>query len=65
MKKVLKIEGMHCKSCAILINSELEDIGVKSNIDYKSGKAEIEFDEDKISENQIKDAIKKEGYKVV
>ncbi|MBU0460349.1 MAG: cation transporter [Nanoarchaeota archaeon] len=61
----LKIKGMHCNSCAMLIADALEDLGVKkSKIDAKSGKAVIEFDEKKITAEKIKQAIKKEGYKV-
>lgn len=65
MKKILKINGMHCKSCSMLIKSELEDAGVKSDINYESGKAEIEFDESKISLEKIKTIIKRAGYLAV
>ena len=53
MKKILKIKGMHCKSCEMLIKSELEDIGVKAEIEYSSGKAIVEFDESKTSLGKI------------
>lgn len=62
MKKALKIKGMHCKNCEMLIKSGLEDIGVKAEVEYISGKAVVEFDESKISFEKIKEAIKKEGY---
>lgn len=62
MKKLnLTIKGMHCASCSKLIQSELEDKGIKAQV-QESGKASIEFDEKKISEQQIKDIIKKLGY---
>jgi len=61
MKKILKIKGMHCKSCEALIKSDLKDIGVNSEIDYKSGKAVIEFDESKINLEKIKEIISKAG----
>jgi copper chaperone len=64
MKINLKIKGMHCKSCKMLIEDALEDLGVKSNVDNEKGTATIEFDESKITEEKIKDAIKKEGYQV-
>jgi len=66
MKKInLKIKGMHCQSCAMLIADALEDLGVsKSNIDSKTGTAIIEFDEKKITEEKIKEAIEKENYRV-
>lgn len=62
MKKInLNITGMHCKSCGMLIKSELEDIGVKAEIN-NDGKAKMEFDEKNISEKEIEGVIKKLGY---
>lgn len=62
MKKTLKISGMHCTSCSKLVESELEDNGVSSKVDFASGKAIIDFDEKKISEDKIKSLIKGLGY---
>lgn len=65
MKTHLKIEGMHCKSCEVLIADVLNELGVKSSkIDSKKGMAEIEFDEHKVSKDMIRKAIEKEGYRV-
>ena len=62
----LKIKGMHCNSCNILISDALADIGVKKcAVDVKKGTAIIAFDENKLTTEQIKSAIKKEGYDVV
>ena len=51
IKKKLKIEGMHCASCAMNIDFDLEDLdGVKSsNTNYAKSETEVEFDEDKIN----------------
>jgi copper chaperone CopZ len=65
MKKIkLDIKGMHCSSCAMNIDFDLEDIdGVKSaKTSYAKQVTEVEFDEDKIKEKDIKDQIKKTGY---
>ncbi|MBP9719057.1 MAG: heavy-metal-associated domain-containing protein [Candidatus Levybacteria bacterium] len=65
MKKlVLKIKGMHCGSCAMSIDGDLEDTeGVKaSNTSYAKQETEVEFDEKKIDEEKIKDIIKSTGY---
>ncbi len=66
-KKKLKIEGMHCSSCAMLIDGDLEDLeGVKSaNTNYAKGETEVEIDEDKLSDKEIIDAIKKIGYTAI
>ena len=64
MKKILKIEGMHCSSCAFGVEMLLNTKGVKSKVDFDSKKAEIEFDESKTSIEEIKKEIEKSGYKV-
>ena len=62
MKKInLKIKGMHCSSCAKLIVSELEDKVAKLKVE-DNGNASVEFDEKRITEQQIKDIIKELGY---
>ncbi len=64
MKIDLKINGVHCESCAKLIESELENDVKKIKIDMKKGKAEIDFDESRISEKDVKEKIKSLGYGV-
>jgi copper chaperone len=64
MIKTIHISGMHCPSCSMLITDVLKDKGVKANISHETGKAEIEFDESKISEKKIKQLIETEGYEV-
>ena len=65
MKKILKIKGMHCKSCKMLIEDSLEEIDVKSNVNYEKGSVEVEFDENKVSLDKIKKQIEQEGDYVV
>ena len=64
MKKILKIEGMHCSSCALGVEILLNTKGVKGKVDFNSKKAEIEFDQNKISIEEVKKEIEKAGYKV-
>ena len=67
MKKKLKIDGMHCSSCAMSIDFDLEDLeGIKlTKTSYAKEECEIEFDEEKINEQRIVQTIKKTGYTVV
>lgn len=60
----LKISGMHCSSCAMSIDMDLEDLdGVKNvSTNYAKEITEIEFDEEKIALNEIREQIKKTGY---
>lgn len=64
IKKKLKIEGMHCSSCAMNIDFDLEDLeGVKtSKTSYAKQESEVEYDEDKIKFDEVVGQIKKTGY---
>ena len=64
MKKILKIEGMHCGGCATSLETLLNMKGVKAKVDFNSKKAEVEFDSNKINIKQIKKEIENAGYKV-
>lgn len=60
----LKIEGMFCTSCAMLIDGDLEEIeGVKSaKTNYHKQSCAVEFDLDKVEIDQILQTVKKTGY---
>ena len=64
IKKIFRISGMHCTSCAMNIDGELEDTeGIKeSNTNYAKSKTEVEFDPEKINDKEIAEIIKKVGY---
>ena len=67
MKKLkFKINGMHCSSCAMSIDFDLEDLdGVKSaKTSYAKQETEVEFEEEKISEEDVEKQINKTGYKI-
>lgn len=65
-KVTLKIEGMHCTSCAISIDGELEDAGAKeANTNYAKQETEVVFDPQKLSEEKILEIIKKIGYSAI
>lgn len=63
-KKVYKVNGMHCSSCAMTIEWELEDAGVKAKCSYAKQVVEVEFDGEKISDEKIKEVVKKSGYSI-
>jgi copper chaperone CopZ len=63
-KKTYKVEGMHCTSCALVIESDLEDAGVNAKCSYATQLLEAEFDEKKVSEKEIADVVKNAGYKI-
>lgn len=64
VKKKLKIEGMHCSSCAMCIDMDLEDLeGVCfCKTSYAKGETEVEFDCEKLDSEKIVETIIKSGY---
>ena len=67
MKKLtLKIEGMHCGSCAKIIEKALlkEKGIISSNVNFSLEKAYIEYNPQEINEKEVKKLIKKAGYEV-
>ncbi len=65
MQKIkLKVDGMHCTSCAMNIDFDLEDLrGIKSaKTSYAKQICEIEFDEEKLGIEGIIKTIDKTGY---
>lgn len=65
MKKKFNVDGMHCSSCAMNIDFDLEDLaGIKSaKTNYAKQESEVEFDEKKLQVEDIIKTIKKTGYK--
>lgn len=66
IKKILKIEGMHCSSCAMNIDFDLEDMdGVKSaKTSYPKQECEVLFDEEKTDIKVLTQTVEKTGYRV-
>ncbi|HHE31073.1 MAG TPA: copper chaperone [Chlorobaculum parvum] len=66
MKKEIKVGGMHCPSCEILVSEALEALdGVqKAQASHQCGVVEVEYDPAKIDDEVMKRAIEGEGYTV-
>lgn len=60
----IKIGGMHCTSCSLTIDGELEDIaGVfESSTKYASSETVVRFNPSQVSTEQLLDAIIRLGY---
>lgn len=65
-KKKFQILNMHCSSCAMSIDIDLEDLdGVNSSkTSYAKQTCEVEYEEGKVNEKIIIEQIKKTGYSV-
>jgi len=67
IKKTFKIPDMTCSNCAMKLESLEDDLdGVKEiNASYHRLEMVIEFDESKLTDEQIVAAVKKKGYQAV
>ena len=59
----IKIDGMSCGHCIIAVRKELSRLPLKIK-DVSIGSAEIEYDESKVTSDEIKKAIVNSGYSV-
>lgn len=64
LEKTYKIEGMSCQHCVKAVEVELNEIGV-DQIEVEIGSAKVKFDEIKISDKDIVNAIDEAGFKVI
>lgn len=63
--KIFTITGMHCTSCAINIDGELEDIlGVTSATNYQRSETKVTYDEKNVKPKDIINIIGKLNYTV-
>ncbi|MEZ4666489.1 MAG: heavy-metal-associated domain-containing protein [Anaerolineae bacterium] len=65
-KKRFQVQGMHCVACAMTIDGALEDLpGVKSaTANYARQVVDVEYDDQRVTNNQIILAIRNSGYEV-
>jgi len=64
MKLTFRVIGMHCSSCVMRIEGIEDELdGVKRiNASYQKGQMQVEFDDSKVTVEQIIEAVKKKGY---
>lgn len=60
----LSTSGMHCGSCAMLIDMTLGDLDgvIESHTDHASGETSVVYDDERVSMDQIIQAIRGAGY---
>jgi sulfite exporter TauE/SafE/copper chaperone CopZ len=61
-QKIIKIKGMTCNSCAMLIEKTLKDKVSNVSASFSREEVKVDFDENKISEKEIVNEIEKLGY---
>lgn len=63
----IRVEGMHCGGCATSIEKKLKATpGVEAvRVSFEKREAWIKFDDSKVTEAQLREAINSIGYKAV
>ena len=64
MKKTLKIDGMSCNHCVMSVQKNLSKLNL-NELKVNIGSADVDYDENKVTENEIIKAIEESGYKVL
>ena len=66
IKQTLNVIDMHCSNCCMKIESLEDELpGVKSvEASYVKGRVVVEYDEAKITLEQIVEGVKRKGYTV-
>lgn len=64
-KVTLKVEGMSCGHCVNAVETAVRQAGAAGTVDLASGTVTIEYDENAVTLEQLKQAIEDQGYDVV
>ncbi|HEX9092377.1 MAG TPA: heavy-metal-associated domain-containing protein [Coriobacteriia bacterium] len=66
LSATIRTTGMHCQSCAMLIQMSVEDLpGIETvKVDAAAGTTDVTFDPDIVGVDKIAEAIKAAGYGV-
>lgn len=65
MKEItINIEGMSCQHCVMRAKKAIEGLAGIASLTVEVGNAKVTFDETKIQQRDIENAIVKAGYKI-
>jgi copper chaperone len=64
LEKNILINGMNCNHCVMAVKKELSKLSVESS-EVQIGLVKVSFDETKVTERQIEEAIVEAGFEVV
>ena len=59
--KTLLIDGMSCQHCVMAVRKVLSKLDIKIR-DVRIGSAEIDYDDEKVSNAQLEETVKEAGY---
>jgi len=65
MKQItIRIDGMSCQHCVMRVKRALEGLAGISDLSVEVGSAQVTFDESKIQQSDVENAVIKAGYKI-
>ena len=65
MKEItINIQGMSCQHCVMRVKKAIEGLAGISGLSVEVGSAKVTFDEAKIQQSVIENAVVKAGYKI-
>ena len=62
--KTIEIDGMSCQHCVMAVKKGLEALDGVSEADVEIGKASVTYDESKVQDSDLNDAIVQTGFKI-
>jgi copper chaperone len=60
----LQIDGMSCQHCVMRVKKAIEALSGVSEASVDVGVAKVTFDESKLQQKEIEEAVVKAGYKI-
>lgn len=62
---IFKIDGMHCTSCSLNIDGELEDLDgvISAQTSYAKATTKVTFDAEVVNPKKIQQVVEDLGYK--
>jgi len=63
MEKTYKVKGMSCQHCVKAVEMELKELDLRFS-SVAIGHIEVKFDENKVTEDQISEAIQEAGFEM-
>jgi len=64
IETMIQVEGMSCQHCVMRVKKAVEGLAGIAKSDVQVGQVKVTFDESKIQQKAIEDAIVKAGYKI-
>ncbi len=62
--KTIHIDGMSCQHCVMAVKKGLEALDGVTGADVEIGKASVTFDESKVKDTDLNDAVVQSGFKI-